>query len=104
MKITKEVVRHVAGLGRLNLKDSEIDSYQDHLAKVINYIDQLSEVSTDGVKPFLNPMRENESFYLSGKNLRNDTIAESISKEDLLKNAPDKAYGQFKLEAVIESE
>ena len=49
MKLTKEDIKHIADLSRLELKDDEVETYRRHLVSILEYADKLSEVNTDGV-------------------------------------------------------
>ena len=51
MKLTKEQVLHVAKLARLGLKSQEIEKFQTQLSNILNYVDLLQEVDTEGVEP-----------------------------------------------------
>ncbi len=105
VKVTAEEVKHVGRLARLNIKDNEVEAFQHHLQKVLDYANELSEVSTDGVDPLFSPVYEYLDFYIKDQNyLRADEIKESLSNDEILRNAPEKSQGQFKLDAVIEEE
>ena len=49
--LTKEDVKKVAALARLELTEDELEVLPGQLSNVLNYIDQLKEVNTDGVIP-----------------------------------------------------
>lgn len=49
--LSKDDVKHVAKLSRLNLTDDEVARFQSQLSSVIGYIDELSEVDTSNVTP-----------------------------------------------------
>ena len=48
-KITKEEVRKVAELARLELNESEINNHAEQLEKILEYIKQLEEIDTNDV-------------------------------------------------------
>ena len=48
-KITKEEVKKVAHLARLELNENEIDSHAEQLEKILEYIKQLEKIDTDDV-------------------------------------------------------
>lgn len=66
MKLTKDQVKHVAKLARLGLSEAEIEKFRTQLSGILDYVEQLNEVKTDGVEPtaqvtgLLNVMREDE--------------------------------------------
>lgn len=51
MKLTKQQVQHVATLARLGLRETEIEKFQRELSRILDYVEQLNEVSTDGIEP-----------------------------------------------------
>ena len=48
-KITKEEVKKVAHLARLELNENEIKSHAEQLEKILEYIKQLERINTDDV-------------------------------------------------------
>ncbi|AOM83921.1 Asp-tRNA(Asn)/Glu-tRNA(Gln) amidotransferase subunit GatC [Salisediminibacterium beveridgei] len=94
-RITKEQVQHVADLARLTFSEDEIESYTDQLGKIIEFSEQLNEVNTDGVKP--------TSHAIDVQNvLREDVVKPSPTRKDTMKNAPDQADGQYKVQSVLD--
>ena len=51
MKLSKQDIKHIANLARLELSEKELDKYGKQLSDVLGYIDQLQEVDTKGVEP-----------------------------------------------------
>jgi aspartyl-tRNA(Asn)/glutamyl-tRNA(Gln) amidotransferase subunit C len=49
--LTKDDVKKVAALARLDLTEEELEILPGQLSNVLNYIDQLKEVDTEGVIP-----------------------------------------------------
>lgn len=95
-KLSIEEVKHIAKLSRLDLVKGEEEAYAEQLSSVLSYVDQLSEVNTDGVEPTAN---------ITGlSNIdRVDEIKESgISHEDIVKNAPEFKDGSFVVPGVFE--
>ena len=48
-KITKEEVKKVAHLARLELNENEINNHAEQLEKILDYIRQLEKIDTDDV-------------------------------------------------------
>ena len=67
---------------------------KEDLKKIISFVDKLSEIDTEGVEPLT---------YLSEEVnvLRTDEIANQVSQEDALKNAPQKDSDYFKVPTVL---
>ncbi|MFB4168579.1 MULTISPECIES: Asp-tRNA(Asn)/Glu-tRNA(Gln) amidotransferase subunit GatC [unclassified Virgibacillus] len=93
--ISKDQVKHVAHLARLAVTEDEADLFTDQLSSIIDYAEQLNELDTEGVEP--------TTHVMDLKNvLRKDEPKEWISKEDALKNAPDKQNGYFRVPSILE--
>jgi aspartyl-tRNA(Asn)/glutamyl-tRNA(Gln) amidotransferase subunit C len=92
--IDRAEVEHIAQLARLGLTEEEIASFTRQLATVIDYMEQLERVDTDGVEPtcFVVPRHEP---------LRDDVVRESLPVEQALKNAPQVKKGYFAIPKVI---
>ena len=85
----KETIEKVALLARLRLEDDEVAALQKDIGNILNYVDQLSSLPTDQVEPLAHP-----GDIVNA--LREDVMAESVDRKDLLKNAP-KTDGEFYL-------
>ena len=48
-KITKEEVKKVANLARLELDEAEINNHADQLEKILEYIKQLEKINTENI-------------------------------------------------------
>ena len=51
MKLTKDEVKHIAKLARLELTEAEVDKFAEQLSGILSNADMLAEVNTDGVEP-----------------------------------------------------
>lgn len=51
MALTKQEVEHIALLARLGISESEVEKYASQLSSILEYVEQLKEVNTDGVAP-----------------------------------------------------
>jgi aspartyl-tRNA(Asn)/glutamyl-tRNA(Gln) amidotransferase subunit C len=103
-KIDAELVRHVAHLSMLDIKESDIPGLAGDMQKIITLFSELAEVNTDDVTPYLGPVREFSDYYQKSEDKREDIVRPSLSAELILQNAPDQAKNQFRLQAVIEGE
>ena len=95
MSVNEQQVRHVARLARLALGDDEIAKMVPELNNILNWVEQLAEVDTDGVEP-LTAVIENHL------RLRDDVVNDGNIRDDILKNAPDAQHGFFAVPKVIE--
>lgn len=95
MAISKEEVKYVADLARIELTDKELDKFSKQLEKILEYIDQLKQVDIKGVLP--------TSHVLNLKNVyREDKVKPSLNIEEFLKSVQNKEETFFKVPKVIE--
>jgi len=95
MILSDEQVRWVAHLARLELTEVELTAYGGQLSSIMNYVDQLRAVPTEGVEPL--------SHALPLVNvLRDDIVAPSLSAAETLANAPARQGDYFTVPAVLE--
>ena len=50
MEISKEQIKHLAHLSRLELSDSEIDAMQGDMSKILDFVAQVEKLDLDGVE------------------------------------------------------
>lgn len=93
--LTQKDVQRVAELARLELTGDELDLFTRQLGDILTYVEQIRSLDTTGVPP--------TSHVLNRPVDRDDTLTPSLSREDLLANAPDAALesGLFKVPRVI---
>jgi aspartyl-tRNA(Asn)/glutamyl-tRNA(Gln) amidotransferase subunit C len=95
MKITRKDVENVALLSRLELGESDIVKFTGQLNAILDYVDMLDKVNTEGVQP--------TAHVLPLKNvMRADEVKPSLPREDALANAPEQEDGYFKVPKVME--
>lgn len=94
MKVTKELVIHIAELAHLKLKENEIEKFQNELNQILEYVDKLNEIDTSRVEPLSHPLPTKNIF-------REDKVGKSVTREEALKNAPDATDEFFKVPKVI---
>jgi len=95
LKITKEEVKYVAHLARLEFDQDETDMFTMQLSDILNYIDQLNQVDTDEVQPMTHAMVLHNAF-------REDVIIPPLSNEMALGNATEIRGSSFRVPKVIE--
>ena len=89
-RIGSDDVRHVARLAELEFSDVEISKITPQLDKILEHVARVSAVDTDGIPP--------TSHVVDMKNVfRDDTVEDSVSQEDTLKNAPEEEDDGFKV-------
>ena len=93
-KITKEEVKKVANLARLELNENEINNHAEQLEKILDYIRQLEKINTDDV-PCTTRAIEVTNV------LRKDENKSSDLNEELLELSPSKEDKYFKVPKII---
>ena len=96
--ITKEEIKKISSLAKINISDNELDSYSEQVSKILEYMSQLNEIDTSKVEEFSNQLFNNEQL------LRNDEIEPSLDREEIIKLAPDSDGVYFKVPKVINEE
>ena len=96
MAITKEDVKHIAELSRLELSEDDLEKFQGELSSILEYIEQLQEVKTESVEPTYQTIDLVNVF-------RKDNVQKEreLSQEKALANAPDKEDGYIKVKPVL---
>jgi len=94
-QITREQVRHVAALARLEMDEQELDSYGKDLGDILGYVTKLNEIDTSGVEPTAHVISMDTPF-------RDDERGESFTHEQSLRNAPQREGFYFQVPQVIE--
>ncbi|MDD5623256.1 MAG: Asp-tRNA(Asn)/Glu-tRNA(Gln) amidotransferase subunit GatC [Candidatus Peribacteraceae bacterium] len=51
MALSPAQVRHIAKLARLEISDAEVEKYARELSAILDYVEKLKEVKTEGVEP-----------------------------------------------------
>lgn len=94
MPLDQNQVRQVARLARLNLSDAEITRFARELAVILDYIDELQQVATEGVQP-------REQFVASENVFREDVVRSSLPRDLVLAMAPEENGRYFLVPRVI---
>ncbi|RLB70883.1 MAG: Asp-tRNA(Asn)/Glu-tRNA(Gln) amidotransferase subunit GatB [Deltaproteobacteria bacterium] len=94
-QISREQVRHVAALARLEMDEEELAAYGRDLSDILGYVAKLNEIDTSGVEPTAHVVSMETPF-------RDDERGESFSHEQALKNAPQREGFYFQVPQVIE--
>ena len=95
MSLSDEQVRKVASLARLQLDDEELASMREHLASILDYIEQLRELPTEGVEPLAHPLPLQNVF-------RDDIVRPSLPVDEALANAPRRTEDFYGVPAILD--
>ena len=86
--ISDETIEYVGILARLELSGQEREQAKKDMGSMLDYIDKLGELDTEGVEPM--------SHVFPVKNVfREDVVTNGDMREEILKNAPEEKDGMF---------
>lgn len=93
--LSSQEVQRIAELARLELTADELELFTRQLGDILTYVEQIRSLDTTGVPP--------TSSVLNRPVDRPDEPRPSLSRPELLRNAPDAApeAGLFKVPRVI---
>ena len=94
MKITKNEVLYVAELARLDLDEASIEKFAGQIGNIMEYVDKLNEVDTEGIRPTSHAISLTNVF-------REDEQKEHLERRQALANAPEKEDGNFIVPKVV---
>ena len=95
MRLTADEVRHIALLARLGMTEDDIELMRDQMSHILDNFDVLDQVDTDGVEP------TGHSVDVDSV-MREDDVAPSTPKDDMLANAPSTQDDLVRVRAVLE--
>ena len=94
MQVSDELVDKLAHLAKLEFEGEKKERIKEDFQKILNFVDKLSELDTEGVEPLIHMSDTVTEF-------REDVVKETISHEEALKNAPQKDSDYFKVPKVL---
>lgn len=93
--ISTDDVQHLAQLSSLQLGDDEAEALRIDLVNILGYIEQLSELNTDGVEP---------TYQVTDlQNVWRDDVVDDygLGRDELLSLAPEANNNQIKVPKVL---
>lgn len=95
MALSRDEVRHVAQLARLDFSEEEEARMAEEMSQILDYVDKLNELDTSGVPPM--------SHVLDVTNVyREDDIEARIDQEQALEPAPELDGAYFRVPKVVD--
>jgi aspartyl-tRNA(Asn)/glutamyl-tRNA(Gln) amidotransferase subunit C len=95
MSLTADEVRWVAHLARLQLTDAELATMTRQLSAIVEYVDLLKQVNTDGIEPLAHALEVRNVF-------RADEPGTSLPLDEALANAPQRRGEFYAVPAVLD--
>ena len=84
MTVDDDEVRHIAQLARVSLDDDEVELFADQFADILEYFEALEDVPEVDSEPDLANV------------MRPDEVADGLTQDEALRNAPETEDGYFK--------
>ena len=88
-------VQHIAKLSRIELDEIHTPTIQKELSSILDMVEQMQAVDTDGIQPMSHPMDATQR-------LRTDAVTELNQRDALMANAPEQQDGLFIVPKVVE--
>jgi len=95
MAVDTQTVEKLAELARIAISNETIEEVSGRLGDILQLVDQLQAVNTDGVAPMAHPLDEVQT-------LRSDVVTESDQRERFLALAPQAEEGLYLVPKVID--
>lgn len=86
--IDDETIEYVGILAKLALSGQEKEQAKKDMARMLDYIDKLGELDTEGVEPMSHVFPVQNVF-------REDVVTNGDVRDDILANAPREKDGMF---------
>lgn len=93
--ISDETIEYVGILAKLMLSDEEKKQAKKDMGNMLEYMDMLNDLDTDGVDPMLHVFPVSNVF-------REDVVVNEDMREQILANAPAEKDGAFKVPKTVE--
>lgn len=92
--LTPEEIKKIAVLSRIELRDGEVEKYQAELSSILDYVDELKAVETEGL--------EIVASVTGLENIHREDKPELIEyQEDILANAPERKDRYYKVKSIL---
>lgn len=97
MSLTREQVSHIAELAKLELTEQEIERMTEQLSAILEYAERLNQLDTEAIAP-------TASVIPNQNVMRPDVVTPSLTREQVLQNAPDTDDNRefFRVRAILE--
>ena len=94
-KIDETTMENVLILAKLELSGEEKEQAKADMGRMLDYIDKLNELDTEGVEPLTHVFDTVNVF-------REDVVTGTDEREELLANAPGVKDGMFRVPRTVE--
>ena len=96
-EITPDLVRHLAGLARIQVTDEEVASFTAQLGLIVDSVATVKAAVEGDVPATSHPIPMANVF-------REDIVEPSLTQAQALSGAPDSADGRFRVHAILDED
>jgi aspartyl-tRNA(Asn)/glutamyl-tRNA(Gln) amidotransferase subunit C len=96
-EITPDLVRHLAGLARIQVTDEEVSRFAEQISLIVDSVATVKAAVQGDVPATSQPIPMANVF-------REDVVEPSLSQQQALSGAPDSADGRFRVHAILDEE
>lgn len=94
INVDNKLIADLSRLAKLKFNKDTTEKMKSDLERILTFVECMSKVDTDGIEPLIYMNEE------KGR-LRTDEIANEVSQQEALKNAPKKDSDYFKVPTVL---
>jgi len=96
-KISKDTVKKLAKLAKLNLTDEEIDKYSQDLSSIMGIMEEIKSLNVKNVS-------ETSRVTDEGNVFRDDVMTPSLTQSQALKNSKNTHNGYFMVDQILKED
>ena len=96
MKISRDDIKTIARLSRLEVSEENMPQLEKELSDILSYVEQLNELDLDGVETMAHAVPLQNV-------LREDQVKPSIDHDNALSTAPVEDDGYFAVPRVVQN-
>lgn len=93
--ISDETIDYVGILAKLDLSKEQKEQAKKDMGRMLDYIDKLNELDTEGVEPMSHVFPVNNVF-------REDVVTNGDDRVNIIQNAPEEKDGMFMVPRTVE--
>ena len=93
--ISDETIEYVGILAKLELNEEEKEQAKKDMGAMLDYIDKLNELDTDGIEPL-------SHTFSMGNVFREDVVTNGDDRDAMLDNAPKCKDGQYQVPKTVQ--
>lgn len=92
--LTTDEVKKIALLSRIELRDGEVEKFQKELSMILDYVDELKKVDTEGLE-IVASVTGLENV------MRPDVPVIPDNRDDIMAGAPEIKDGYYKVKSIL---